>query len=153
VPAGNRNNNGAQFGGRGTNVNYWSSSVSSSANAWRRNFDYNNAQVNRNNSNRSNGFSVRCVRESKGTSAKETDFLLQFRIFAGKSVLLTFCAYRPESEKVTAIPSAPIESGNPPNSHLGKNAVRVDKKPAPVQSGYFLYIDRFRRGACRQPQL
>jgi uncharacterized protein (TIGR02145 family) len=75
VPAGNRNNTGTQFGGRGTNVNYWSSSVSSSSNAWRRNFDYNSAQVNRNNSNRSNGFSVRCVRESKRYKHKPTAFL------------------------------------------------------------------------------
>jgi uncharacterized protein (TIGR02145 family) len=74
VPAGNRNYNGAQFNNRGTNVRYWSSSVGSSANAWYRGFDYNTAQVNRNLNNRSNGFAVRCVRESKGTSAKETDF-------------------------------------------------------------------------------
>jgi uncharacterized protein (TIGR02145 family) len=74
VPAGNRNNNGSQFGGRGTNVNYWSSSVNSATNAWRRNFDYNNAQVNRNNSNRSNGFSVRCVRESTRNRHKDGFF-------------------------------------------------------------------------------
>jgi uncharacterized protein (TIGR02145 family) len=63
VPAGNRANNGSQFGGRGTYVNYWSSSVASSSNAWRRAFDYNYAQVSRYSSNRSLGFSVRCVRD------------------------------------------------------------------------------------------
>jgi hypothetical protein len=89
VPAGWRHNNGAQFYNRGISAEYWSSAVSSSTNAWYRNFYYNNAQVNRNLNSRSHGFSVRCVRESKGTSAKETDFLLQFCIFAGKSVLLT----------------------------------------------------------------
>ncbi|MDR0692571.1 MAG: hypothetical protein LBF69_05995, partial [Prevotellaceae bacterium] len=64
VPAGNRNTNGAQFGGRGTTVYYWSSSVGSSSGAWRRNLDYNNAQVYRNLSSRSYGFSVRCVRDN-----------------------------------------------------------------------------------------
>jgi hypothetical protein len=39
--------------------------VGSSTNAWYRQLNYNNAQVNRNLNNRSNGFAVRCVRESK----------------------------------------------------------------------------------------
>ncbi|MDR2449472.1 MAG: fibrobacter succinogenes major paralogous domain-containing protein [Prevotellaceae bacterium] len=74
APAGNRNNNGAQFYNRGIEAIYWSSSVGSSANAWRRGFGSGNAQVNRNLNSRSNGFSVRCVRESKGTGAKERFF-------------------------------------------------------------------------------
>jgi uncharacterized protein (TIGR02145 family) len=73
-PAGNRNNNGSQFNNRGLNVNYWSSSVTSATNAWNRQFNYNNAQVNRNNNSRSNGFSVRCVRESTGNRHKRADF-------------------------------------------------------------------------------
>jgi hypothetical protein len=77
VPAGNRNNNGSQFSNRGTNVYYWSSSVNSAANAWNRQFNYNNAQVNRNNNSRSNGFSVRCVqRESTGNRHKRAVFFM-----------------------------------------------------------------------------
>jgi uncharacterized protein (TIGR02145 family) len=74
VPAGNRANNGSQFNNRGTNAYYWSSSVSSSGAAWRRQFGSGNAQVNRNNSDRSNGFAVRCVRESKRHKHKITAF-------------------------------------------------------------------------------
>jgi uncharacterized protein (TIGR02145 family) len=64
VPAGHRNNNGSQFYNRGLNVNYWSSSVGGSASAWYRYLGYNNAQVYRTNGYRSNGLSVRCVRDS-----------------------------------------------------------------------------------------
>jgi uncharacterized protein (TIGR02145 family) len=64
VPAGYRSDNGSQFSNRGLNVYYWSSSVANATTAWRRTFDYNNAQVSRYNNNRSNGLSVRCVRDS-----------------------------------------------------------------------------------------
>jgi uncharacterized protein (TIGR02145 family) len=63
VPAGSRYTNGAQFYNRGTGAVYWSSSVGSSSAAWHRQFYYNNAQVHRYLNNRSNGFSVRCVRD------------------------------------------------------------------------------------------
>jgi uncharacterized protein (TIGR02145 family) len=63
VPAGTRNYSGAQFNYRGSTVYYWSSSVGSSALAWNRQFLYNYAQVYRNLNLRSNGFSVRCVRD------------------------------------------------------------------------------------------
>jgi uncharacterized protein (TIGR02145 family) len=63
VPAGSRTNNGSQFADRGTIAIYWSSSVSSSRNSWRRGFNYGTTQVTRNNSPRSNGFSVRCVKD------------------------------------------------------------------------------------------
>jgi hypothetical protein len=33
---------------------------------------------------------------------------------------------------VTAIPSAPLESGNPPNLLFGKDAVVLDRKHTPV---------------------
>jgi len=41
---------------------FWSSSENG-PNAWYRNLNYNNAQVNRNNNNKAYGFSVRCVRD------------------------------------------------------------------------------------------
>jgi uncharacterized protein (TIGR02145 family) len=63
VPAGNRLNNGAQFGSRGTYVSYWSSSVGSSGNAWRREFYSGLAQVTRYLTSRSFGFAVRCVKD------------------------------------------------------------------------------------------
>jgi uncharacterized protein (TIGR02145 family) len=76
VPAGYRNNNGAQFYNRGISVHYWCSSVGSSSNAWYRSLNYDNAQVNRNNSNRSNGLSVRCVRESKRHKHQRIGFFI-----------------------------------------------------------------------------
>jgi hypothetical protein len=50
------------------------------SNAWNREFYYSYATVKRNANNRSNGFSVRCVRESKGTNAKEPDFFSKKRV-------------------------------------------------------------------------
>jgi uncharacterized protein (TIGR02145 family) len=85
VPAGYRNNNGAQFYNRGLYAIYWSSAAGSSNGAWYRNFNYGNAQVERNLNNRSNGFSVRCVRESKGTNAKESDFLFVLFVYLSRS--------------------------------------------------------------------
>jgi uncharacterized protein (TIGR02145 family) len=63
VPAGRRFNNGVLIGERGTNVHYWSSSMNSSINAWRREFAYANTQVNHNVGARSAGYSVRCVKD------------------------------------------------------------------------------------------
>jgi uncharacterized protein (TIGR02145 family) len=62
VPAGCRNVS-PQFSNQGSHAIYWSSSVVSGTNAWYRTFTYNYAQVNRNSTNRSNGFSVRCVKD------------------------------------------------------------------------------------------
>ncbi|NCU40047.1 hypothetical protein EOL99_04145 [Candidatus Falkowbacteria bacterium] len=58
--AGNRNTNGS-FNNLGSNLNLWSSSESSSTNAWRRNFNTSYSTVNRNTNNKGNGFSVRCL--------------------------------------------------------------------------------------------
>ena len=62
LPGGYRNNNGT-FNNIGNNGNWWSSTENSATNAWNRNLNYNNAEVNRNNNNKNNGFSVRCVRD------------------------------------------------------------------------------------------
>ncbi|MDR0692862.1 MAG: hypothetical protein LBF69_07495 [Prevotellaceae bacterium] len=62
APAGARRHDGSQLSYRGAYVYYWSSSVGSSNAVWNRQFNYNNAQVSRGFSSRSNGFSVRCVR-------------------------------------------------------------------------------------------
>jgi hypothetical protein len=120
VPAGYRNNNGAQFYHRGINAVYWSSAVGSNGGAWYRSFNYGNAQVERN-LNRSNGFSVRCVRESKRHKHQRIGFFVSislveklFRIFVEKSVLWRLCTQAGVG-MVTAMPSAPLESGNPPS--------------------------------------
>jgi uncharacterized protein (TIGR02145 family) len=63
VPAGRRGYDGAQFYYRGLDAVYWSSSVNSANNVWRRVFDYSHAQVHCGLSHRSAGFSVRCVRD------------------------------------------------------------------------------------------
>ncbi|MDR0692283.1 MAG: fibrobacter succinogenes major paralogous domain-containing protein [Prevotellaceae bacterium] len=63
VPAGYRRDNGLYFNGRSINVNYWSSSVGSSGNAWYRYFDCTHARAARYLNPRSLGFSVRCVKD------------------------------------------------------------------------------------------
>ena len=59
--AGNRNNNGDQ-NNRGNNGNYWSSTPNGN-NGYARNLNFNDGNVNMNNNNRANGFSVRCVQD------------------------------------------------------------------------------------------
>lgn len=61
LPGGWRNNNNGTFNNLGSNGNWWSSSENNTNNAWRRRLDHDNATVNRNNNNKRNGFSVRCV--------------------------------------------------------------------------------------------
>ena len=63
LPGGNRNNNGT-FNNLGNNGNWWTATENNTNNAWNRNMNYNNSNVNRNN-NKTNGFSVRCVRDLK----------------------------------------------------------------------------------------
>ena len=67
LPGGYRNNNG-NFNNMGYNGYWWSATESGATNAWNRKLNYNNSQVNRNNNNKQNGFSVRCVRDSKQSS-------------------------------------------------------------------------------------
>lgn len=62
LPGGYRNNNG-NFNNLGNNGNFWSATENNSNNAWKRKLNYNNTQVNRNNNNKQNGFSVRCIRD------------------------------------------------------------------------------------------
>ena len=63
LPAGNYN---GSYNNSGNNANFWSSTEASSGNAWNRNLNYNNASVNRNSNNKSNGYSVRCLRDRYG---------------------------------------------------------------------------------------
>jgi uncharacterized protein (TIGR02145 family) len=63
VPAGYRSNNGSAFYNRGYYAVFWSSSAYSATYAWSRNFHYEYSQVYRTTYHRSNGFSVRCVRD------------------------------------------------------------------------------------------
>lgn len=65
LPGGNRNNNNGTFNNVGNNGNWWSSTENDATNAWNRNMNYDNGNVNRNNNNKRNGFSVRCVRVLK----------------------------------------------------------------------------------------
>ncbi|MBN1339610.1 MAG: hypothetical protein JXA03_09820 [Bacteroidales bacterium] len=60
LPGGNYNS--GTYNNMGNNGNWWSATENSSTNAWNRNMNYDNGSVNRNNNNKTNGFSVRCVR-------------------------------------------------------------------------------------------
>jgi hypothetical protein len=62
LPGGNRNNNG-NFNNIGNNGNWWSSTENNTNNAWNRKLNYDNGNVNRNNNNKTNGFSVLCLRD------------------------------------------------------------------------------------------
>ncbi len=61
-PAGYRNTDGT-FDYIGKNGNFWSSTEKSENNAWKRNLNYNNSEVKRNNNNKTSGSSVRCLRD------------------------------------------------------------------------------------------
>jgi uncharacterized protein (TIGR02145 family) len=63
LPAGNRNDNGADFNNRGTHAWFWSSSARTASNAWYRRFHYNYTYVYRSDYARSYGLSVRCIRD------------------------------------------------------------------------------------------
>ncbi len=59
---GYRNNSDGGLNNPGTNGNYWASEQNSSTNAYRMNF--NSSNVNTNNNDKRNGYSVRCVRQN-----------------------------------------------------------------------------------------
>ena len=58
---GNRNTN-SNYNNRGTNTNLWSSTVGTTG-AWKRNLNSTESNVNRNTNNKTNGFSVRCLKD------------------------------------------------------------------------------------------
>jgi len=66
LPGGN--GNGSSFNNVGNNGNWWSSTENNATNAWNRNMNYNNSDVNRNNNNKTNLYSVRCVQDCYGGS-------------------------------------------------------------------------------------
>jgi len=61
LPGGKRESNGI-FSGQGLNGTWWSSSEYDAGNAWSRRMNYNNGNVNRNYYSKSEGFSVRCIK-------------------------------------------------------------------------------------------
>jgi len=63
LPAGYRNNNG-NYNNMGNNGYFWSSTENNSNNAWNRKLNYNNSEVNRNNNNKKNGFTVRDLKSN-----------------------------------------------------------------------------------------
>jgi uncharacterized protein (TIGR02145 family) len=60
LPGGNRYDNG-MFNDIGNNGNWWSSTENNTTNAWNRNLNYNNGNVNRCYYDKASGFSVRCL--------------------------------------------------------------------------------------------
>jgi|TARA_B100000959_G_scaffold129935_1_gene136350 hypothetical protein len=63
LPGGYRNNNNGNYNNMGNNGYFWSSTENNNNNAWNRKLNYNNSEINRNNNNKKNGFSVRCIRD------------------------------------------------------------------------------------------
>jgi uncharacterized protein (TIGR02145 family) len=63
LPAGRRNGGGSGYGPRGSSAWFWSSSAQNDVYAWDRRIDYDRPDVNRSYTNRSAGFSVRCIRD------------------------------------------------------------------------------------------
>ncbi len=63
LPGGYRNYNNGNYNNMSNNGYFWSATENNSNNAWNRKLNYNNSDVNRNNNNKKNGFSVRLVRE------------------------------------------------------------------------------------------
>ena len=61
-PAGYRNTSGT-LNNVGYNASWWSSSPDDGSNAWYRNVNSGNSNVNRNWNSQANGYSVRCVRD------------------------------------------------------------------------------------------
>ncbi len=59
---GNRNTN-SNYNNRGTNTNFWSSSEGAAGEAWKRNLNSGYSEVNRNDNDKANGFSVRCLKD------------------------------------------------------------------------------------------
>jgi len=59
LPAGY--SNGGTSNNMGTNAYFWTATENNATNAWNRNLNTGNAQSNRNNNNKTNGFSVRCL--------------------------------------------------------------------------------------------
>ncbi|MBC8311343.1 MAG: hypothetical protein H8E72_03495 [Candidatus Marinimicrobia bacterium] len=80
-PGGYRNNNG-NYNNMGNNGYFWSSSENNSNNGWNRKLNYNNSDVNRNNNNKQNGFSVRCLGDLIQLLRNLTEFktFVRFRI-------------------------------------------------------------------------
>jgi uncharacterized protein (TIGR02145 family) len=63
LPAGYRNSDGSDFRYRGNMAYFWSSSAYGITRTWIRAFGYSEGSVVRSPLNRSNGFSVRCIRD------------------------------------------------------------------------------------------
>ena len=65
LPGGNGNSSGS-FNNVGNNGNWWSATENNASNAYNRNMNYSNATVSRNNNNKSNLYSIRCVQDCMG---------------------------------------------------------------------------------------
>ena len=70
MPGGNRNTSGS-LNNVGSNGNWWSS-TEDGTDAWNRNLNSSNSDVNRNSNDQDNGNSVRCLRDFK-LKTKTTD--------------------------------------------------------------------------------
>jgi len=63
LPGGNRNYDNGGFFSLGDYVNWWSATEASDTYAWFHYLYYNNSEAGRGNHNKSNGFSVRCIKD------------------------------------------------------------------------------------------
>ena len=78
-PAGNQNS--GSFNNLGSNANFWTATENSSSNAYNRNFNT-GASMNSNNNNKSNGYSVRLVKDSsEGTLSVPSLYRLLYKSY------------------------------------------------------------------------
>jgi uncharacterized protein (TIGR02145 family) len=78
LPAGY--SNGGTSNNMGTNAYFWSATENSATNAWNRNLNTGNGQSNRNNNNKTNGFSVRCLQNSSRGCGVQPLLSLNYKI-------------------------------------------------------------------------
>ena len=76
LPGGNGNSSGS-FNNVGNNGNWWSATENNASNAYNRNMNYSNANVNRNSNNQSNLYSVRCLQDCMGKPGNRFPLSLQ----------------------------------------------------------------------------
>ena len=95
LPGGNGNSDGS-FNNVGNNGNWWSATENDADNAYNRNMNYDKSNVNRNNNNKSNLYSVRCLQDCNGEAGQPVSPI------AVRAACLEFLASKTEPHRIGA---------------------------------------------------